>query len=98
MTLYERDEAAGGLIRFGVPEFKIEKRLVERRVEQLVAEGVEFRFGVDVGADVDVEELRAGYDAVVLATGRACRATCPCRAGSWAACTSRWSTSPSAPG
>ena len=69
VTLYERDEAAGGLIRFGVPEFKIEKRLVERRVEQLVAEGVEFRFGVDVGADVDVEELRARYDAVVLAVG-----------------------------
>ncbi len=69
VTLYERDEAAGGLIRFGVPEFKIEKRLVERRVEQLVAEGVEFRFGVDVGADVDVEELRACYDAVVLAVG-----------------------------
>jgi glutamate synthase (NADPH/NADH) small chain len=69
VTLYERDEAAGGLIRFGVPEFKIEKRLVERRAEQLAAEGVEFRFGVDVGVDVDVEELRASYDAVVLATG-----------------------------
>ncbi len=69
VTLYERDEAAGGLIRFGVPEFKIEKRLVERRVEQLVAEGVEFRFGVDVGVDVDVEELHARHDAVVLAIG-----------------------------
>ncbi len=69
VTVFERDEAAGGLIRFGVPEFKIEKRLVERRVEQLVAEGVEFRFGVDVGSDVDVEELHARYDAVVLAIG-----------------------------
>jgi glutamate synthase (NADPH/NADH) small chain len=68
VTVYERDEAAGGLIRFGVPEFKIEKQLVERRVQQLVAEGVEFRFGVDVGA-ADVAELRASYDAVVLATG-----------------------------
>src|SRR5262249_52865003 len=69
VTVYERDEAAGGLVRFGVPEFKIEKRLVERRVEQLAAEGVEFRFGVDVGADLDPEELRAGHDAVVLAIG-----------------------------
>jgi glutamate synthase (NADPH/NADH) small chain len=69
VTLYERDEAAGGLIRFGVPEFKIEKRLVERRIEQLVAEGVDFQFGIDVGVDLGVEELRSRYDAVVLATG-----------------------------
>jgi glutamate synthase (NADPH/NADH) small chain len=69
VVVFERDEAAGGLVRFGVPEFKIEKKLVERRVAQLVAEGVEFRFGVDVGADLDVEELRAGFDAVVIATG-----------------------------
>jgi glutamate synthase (NADPH/NADH) small chain len=69
VTVYERDEAAGGLIRFGVPEFKIEKRLVERRAEQLAAEGVDFQFGVDVGVDLDVEELRSRYDAVVLAVG-----------------------------
>src|SRR5580704_16542734 len=69
VTLYERDEAAGGLVRFGVPDFKIEKTVVERRVEQLVAEGVELRCGVDVGRDVTVDELREGFDAVVLATG-----------------------------
>jgi glutamate synthase (NADPH/NADH) small chain len=69
VVVYERDEAAGGLIRFGVPEFKIEKRLVERRVEQLRAEGVEFRFGVDVGIDVEAETLRSEYDAVVLTVG-----------------------------
>jgi glutamate synthase (NADPH/NADH) small chain len=69
VTVFERDEAAGGLVRFGVPEFKIEKRLVERRVQQLVAEGVEFRFGVNVGVDVDAAELREQFDAVVLATG-----------------------------
>jgi glutamate synthase (NADPH/NADH) small chain len=69
VVVYERDEAAGGLLRFGVPEFKIEKALVQRRVEQLVAEGVEFRLGVDVGGELDVEELRTGNDAVVLATG-----------------------------
>jgi glutamate synthase (NADPH) small chain len=69
VVVYERDEAAGGLIRFGVPEFKISKRLVERRVQQLAAEGVEFRYGVDVGRDVTVDELRALHGAVVLATG-----------------------------
>jgi glutamate synthase (NADPH/NADH) small chain len=69
VTVYERDEAAGGLVRFGVPDFKIEKWVVERRVEQLRAEGVEFRFGVDVGRDVSAEELRARHDAVVIATG-----------------------------
>ena len=69
VVVYERDEAAGGLLRFGVPEFKIEKALVQRRVEQLVAEGIELRLGVDVGGELDVEELRTGYDAVVLATG-----------------------------
>jgi len=69
VTVYERDEAAGGLVRFGVPEFKIEKELVERRVRQLASEGVEFRLGVDVGVDVAAEELRARHDGLVIATG-----------------------------
>ncbi len=69
VTLLERDEAAGGLVRFGVPDFKIDKRVVERRVQQLVAEGVELRCGVEVGRDVTVLQLREGFDAVVLATG-----------------------------
>ena len=69
VVVFERDEAAGGLVRFGVPDFKIEKWVVERRVEQLVAEGVELRLGVDVGVDVDAAELRAEFDAVVLAIG-----------------------------
>ena len=56
-------------MRFGVPDFKIEKRLIERRVEQMAEEGVEWRFGVDVGVDVTAEELRAEFDAVVLAIG-----------------------------
>ncbi len=58
VTLFERDEAIGGLVRFGVPDFKIEKAVVQRRVEQLVAEGVQVRCGVDVGSDVTAEELR----------------------------------------
>jgi glutamate synthase (NADPH/NADH) small chain len=69
VTLFERDESIGGLVRFGVPDFKIEKTIVERRVQQLAAEGVELRCGVDVGRDLGVDELLARFDAVVLATG-----------------------------
>ena len=69
VTVYERDEAGGGLVRFGVPHFKIEKWIVERRLDQLAAEGVEFRYGVDVGVDVTADELRSTHDAVVIATG-----------------------------
>jgi glutamate synthase (NADPH) small chain len=69
VTLFERDEAAGGLVRFGVPDFKIEKWIVQRRVQQLIDEGVELRCGVEVGADVDAQELRQRFDAVVIATG-----------------------------
>src|SRR4051794_3616575 len=69
VTLFERDESLGGLVRFGVPDFKIEKEIVERRVEQLAAEGVVLRPGTDVGVDVTVDELRADYDAIVIATG-----------------------------
>jgi glutamate synthase (NADPH) small chain len=71
VVLFERDEAAGGLARFGVPDFKIEKRIVQRRVDQLIAEGVQLRCGVDVGGagGIGVEELRGEYDAIVLATG-----------------------------
>jgi glutamate synthase (NADPH/NADH) small chain len=69
VTVFERDEAGGGLVRFGVPDFKIEKTVVERRLHQLQAEGVEFRYGVNVGVDLSAEELRARHDAVVIATG-----------------------------
>jgi len=69
VTLFERDEAIGGLVRFGVPDFKIEKTIVQRRADQLIAEGVELRCGVEVGRDVSVQELRGGFEAVVLATG-----------------------------
>ena len=69
VTVYERDEAGGGLIRFGVPDFKIEKWVIERRLDQLAAEGVRFEYGVDVGVDIDAAQLRADHDAVVIATG-----------------------------
>jgi glutamate synthase (NADPH) small chain len=64
VTVFERDEAGGGLLRFGVPDFKIEKHVVERRLRQLAEEGVDFRFGVDASA----EDLDA-FDAVVLCVG-----------------------------
>src|SRR3954468_10884101 len=69
VAVFERDEAGGGLLRFGIPDFKIEKHVVERRLAQLAEEGVEFRFGVDVGVDVTAAELRDEYDAAVLAVG-----------------------------
>jgi glutamate synthase (NADPH/NADH) small chain len=69
VVVYERDEATGGLLRFGIPDFKLEKRFVDRRVRLLEAEGIEFRCGVDVGVDITAEELRTNHDAVVIAVG-----------------------------
>ena len=59
MTVYERDEAPGGLMRFGVPDAKLEKWMIDRRVEVLEAEGIEFEYGVDVGRDVERRATRA---------------------------------------
>ena len=69
VTLFERNTHAGGLLRFGVPDFKLEKWIVQRRVDQMVEEGVELRCGVDVGVDITGDELREQFDAVVLAIG-----------------------------
>ncbi|HLU96831.1 MAG TPA: glutamate synthase subunit beta [Thermobifida alba] len=69
VTVYERADRIGGLLRYGIPEFKMEKRHLDRRLAQMRAEGTEFRTGVDVGVDLTVEQLRADTDAVVLAGG-----------------------------
>ncbi|GAA4883279.1 glutamate synthase subunit beta [Saccharopolyspora cebuensis] len=69
VVVYERADRVGGLLRYGIPEFKMEKRRLDRRIGQMRAEGTEFRTGVNVGVDVTVERLRADYDAVVLAGG-----------------------------
>jgi len=69
VTVYERAPAPGGLLRFGIPDFKLEKALVERRVALLEAEGVVFRCGVDVGMASGFDHLAAGHDALVLALG-----------------------------
>ncbi|MBB5869315.1 glutamate synthase (NADPH/NADH) small chain [Allocatelliglobosispora scoriae] len=69
VTVFERDDAVGGLLRYGIPDFKLEKHHIDRRVEQLIAEGVTFRTGVNVGVDISAFELRSAHDAVLLATG-----------------------------
>ena len=69
VSLLERDDRIGGLLRYGIPEFKMEKRVLDRRLQQMAAEGVEFRVNAHVGVNVDVAELREGYDAIVLAGG-----------------------------
>jgi glutamate synthase (NADPH) small chain len=69
VTVYERAEAPGGLLRFGIPEFKMEKRHLDRRLDQMRAEGTEFACGMNVGVDVTAAGLLAGFDAVVLAGG-----------------------------
>jgi glutamate synthase (NADPH/NADH) small chain len=69
VTVFERDEAPGGLLRYGIPEFKMEKRHLDRRLDQMRAEGTEFRCGVEAGVDISALELRAAFDAVILAGG-----------------------------
>ena len=69
VVVYERADRIGGLLRYGIPEFKMEKRVLDRRLSQMRAEGTVFKVGVNVGVDVTVESLRDEYDAVVLAVG-----------------------------
>src|SRR5471032_1999404 len=69
VTVFEKNDRIGGLLRYGIPDFKLEKWLIDRRVRQMEAEGVEFRTGVHVGVDIGGDELRATYHAVLLAGG-----------------------------
>ncbi len=69
VTVYERADRPGGLLRYGIPEFKLEKRHLDRRLVQMLAEGTVFRCGVHVGVDIAADELRDDYDAIVLAGG-----------------------------
>ena len=69
VTVFERADRIGGLLRYGIPEFKMEKRHIDRRLEQMTAEGTEFRAGVNIGVDITATELRDQFDAVVLAGG-----------------------------
>ncbi|NIP83565.1 MAG: FAD-dependent oxidoreductase, partial [Gemmatimonadetes bacterium] len=69
VTVFEKSDRIGGLLRYGIPDFKMEKLRIDRRLEQMQAEGVEFRTGVNVGKDISTEALRESHDAVVLAGG-----------------------------
>ncbi|MYH78600.1 MAG: glutamate synthase subunit beta, partial [Acidimicrobiaceae bacterium] len=69
VVVFERADRIGGLLRYGIPEFKMEKRHLDRRLAQMEAEGTEFRAGVDIGSDLTAEELQDSFDAVVLACG-----------------------------
>ena len=69
VAVYERADRIGGLLRYGIPEFKMEKSIVDRRISQMEGEGTRFRAGVNVGIDITGAELRTRYDAVVLAMG-----------------------------
>ncbi|MEO1064168.1 MAG: glutamate synthase subunit beta [Actinomycetota bacterium] len=77
VVVFERDDRIGGLLRYGIPEFKMEKRHLDRRLEQMRAEGTEFRTGVHVGEDVSADQLRDEFDAVVLAGGATVRRDLP---------------------
>jgi glutamate synthase (NADPH/NADH) small chain len=69
VTVFEKNDRIGGLLRYGIPDFKLEKQLIDRRVAQMQAEGVEFRTGQHVGGNVDAQALVAEFDAVVMAGG-----------------------------
>ncbi|WP_138275335.1 glutamate synthase subunit beta [Rhodoluna limnophila] len=69
VAVYERDDRIGGLLRYGIPDFKMEKHHIDRRVAQMEAEGTRFRTGVNIGTDITWEDLRSRYDAVLVATG-----------------------------
>ncbi|MBU3866480.1 glutamate synthase subunit beta [Streptomyces sp. 4503] len=69
VAVYERADRIGGLLRYGIPEFKMEKRHINRRIEQMRAEGTKFRTETEIGRDIDAAKLRKRYDAVVIAAG-----------------------------
>ena len=69
MTVFEKDDRIGGLLRYGIPDFKMEKWVIDRRTEIMEAEGVVFKTGVNVGYDITAEELDKEFDAIVMCTG-----------------------------
>ena len=69
VTVFERDDRIGGLLRYGIPEFKMEKRVLDRRLDQMRTEGVEFKVNANIGVNVPVSALRAAFDVVLLTAG-----------------------------
>lgn len=77
VTVFERDEKIGGLLRYGIPDFKMEKNVIDRRLEVMKKEGIEFKAGVHVGVDITATELKQDFDAVVLCGGATVRRGLP---------------------
>ena len=73
VTVFERDSKVGGLLRFGIPDFKLDKSVIDRRIEVLEQEGIDFKTNIEVGKDIEASELKNAYDAVVLCGGAAVR-------------------------
>lgn len=69
VTVYEKNNKAGGLLRYGIPDFKMEKHIIDRRINQLEDEGTIFKYGINVGVDISIDELENKYDAIVLSGG-----------------------------
>jgi NAD(P)H-dependent glutamate synthase small subunit len=69
VTVFEQDEQVGGILRYGIPDFKLEKQILDRRLDQMHAEGVSFETGVSVGTDISIRYLRRSFNAVLLAGG-----------------------------
>ncbi|MEM9078577.1 MAG: glutamate synthase subunit beta [Bacteroidota bacterium] len=77
VTVFERDEKIGGLLRYGIPDFKMEKHIIDRRLEVLEAEGITFKTGIHIGKDIEASELKEVFDAVVLCGGATVRRQLP---------------------
>ena len=77
VTIFERDEKIGGLLRYGIPDFKMEKHVIDRRLDVMAQEGIEFKTGVHVGVDVTANQLKEDFDAVVLCGGATVRRNLP---------------------
>lgn len=77
VTVFERDEKVGGLLRFGIPDFKMEKQVIDRRLAVLEEEGILFKTGVNVGVDISAEQLKDDFDAIVLCGGATVRRNLP---------------------
>ena len=77
VTVFERDSKIGGLLRYGIPDFKLEKNIIDRRIEILEAEGILFKPNTNVGVDVSVEALHAEFDALLLCGGAASKRSLP---------------------
>lgn len=77
VTVFERDEKIGGLLRYGIPDFKMEKNVIDRRLEVMEKEGIEFKTGIHVGVDITATELQQEYDSIVLCGGATVRRNLP---------------------